>query len=159
MIYTAKEAFLTIQGEGGQAAGGLRASPAAIGGTVSSGIALAICAFCDTAFVGVDGAGRGQVNDRPGPDPPHRNYVAGRAVSRNWSSSGQFLACCVDHHVPMGRVIDLVVHRVFPGAASFAACRSSAPDAALASATARRPGQSYKNYSTGLLGKRSSVAL
>lgn len=41
MIYTAKEAFLTIQGEGGQAAGGLRASPAAIGGTVSSGIALA----------------------------------------------------------------------------------------------------------------------
>jgi 7-carboxy-7-deazaguanine synthase (Cx14CxxC type) len=63
MTYSAKEVFLTVQGEGGQAG-----RPAVflrfVGCNLWSGReqdrASAVCTFCDTDFVGVDGGGGGK---------------------------------------------------------------------------------------------------
>ncbi|WP_421787749.1 7-carboxy-7-deazaguanine synthase [Hyphobacterium sp.] len=63
MTYSVKEIFLTVQGEGGQAG-----RPAVFcrfaGCNLWSGLerdrATAICNFCDTEFVGTDGAGGGK---------------------------------------------------------------------------------------------------
>ena len=65
MTYAVKEAFLTLQGEGVQA-GQPRGVPAlcrlqSVDGARGRTGATAVCNFCDTDFVGTDGAGRGQV--------------------------------------------------------------------------------------------------
>ncbi|PTS75373.1 7-carboxy-7-deazaguanine synthase [Sphingomonas sp. HMWF008] len=66
MIYTVKEMFLTLQGEGVQA--GRRAVFVRFAGcNLWSGReqdrATAVCRFCDTDFVGTDGAGGGKFAD------------------------------------------------------------------------------------------------
>lgn len=66
MSYAVKEIFLTLQGEGGQAG-----RPAVFcrfaGCNLWSGLerdrASAVCAFCDTDFVGMDGPGGGRFAD------------------------------------------------------------------------------------------------
>lgn len=63
MTYSVKEIFLTLQGEGGQA-GRAAVFCRFAGCNLWSGReadrATAVCTFCDTDFVGVDGAGGGK---------------------------------------------------------------------------------------------------
>ena len=63
MTYAAKEVFLTVQGEGGQtgrAAIFLRFAGCNLWNGLERDRASAICSFCDTDFVGVDGDGGGK---------------------------------------------------------------------------------------------------
>ena len=66
MSYAVKEIFLTLQGEGGQA-GRAAVFCRFAGCNLWSGReqdrATAACTFCDTDFVGMDGAGGGRFND------------------------------------------------------------------------------------------------
>src|ERR1700720_2118038 len=63
MTYSVKEIFLTLQGEGGQA-GRAAVFCRFAGCNLWSGReadrATAVCTFCDTDFVGVDGEGGGK---------------------------------------------------------------------------------------------------
>lgn len=65
MTYSVKEIFLTLQGEGGQA-GKAAVFCRFAGCNLWSGReqdrATAVCTFCDTDFVGVDGEGGGKFN-------------------------------------------------------------------------------------------------
>ncbi len=66
MTYSVKETFLTVQGEGGQAgrpAVFLRFSGCNLWSGLERDRADAICSFCDTDFVGVDGDGGGKFLD------------------------------------------------------------------------------------------------
>lgn len=63
MTYSVKETFLTIQGEGGQAgrpAVFLRFSGCNLWNGLERDRETAVCAFCDTDFVGTDGDGGGK---------------------------------------------------------------------------------------------------
>ena len=63
MSYAAKEIFLTVQGEGGQAgrpAVFLRFAGCNLWNGLERDRATAVCTFCDTDFVGVDGDGGGR---------------------------------------------------------------------------------------------------
>jgi len=63
MTYSVKEMFLTVQGEGGQAgrpAVFLRFAGCNLWNGAEDDRAGAICTFCDTDFVGVDGPGGGK---------------------------------------------------------------------------------------------------
>lgn len=63
MTYMVKETFLTVQGEGGQAgrpAVFLRFAGCNLWNGLERDRAGAVCAFCDTDFVGVDGDGGGK---------------------------------------------------------------------------------------------------
>ena len=63
VTYSAKEVFLTVQGEGGQAgrpAVFLRFAGCNLWSGREQDRANAVCAFCDTDFVGVDGDGGGK---------------------------------------------------------------------------------------------------
>lgn len=63
MTWSVKEAFLTIQGEGGQAgrpAVFLRFSGCNLWSGLERDRAAAVCSFCDTDFVGTDGDGGGK---------------------------------------------------------------------------------------------------
>jgi len=63
MTYSAKEIFLTVQGEGGQAgrtAVFLRFAGCNLWSGREQDRATATCAFCDTDFVGTDGDGGGR---------------------------------------------------------------------------------------------------
>jgi 7-carboxy-7-deazaguanine synthase len=63
MTYAAKEIFLTVQGEGGQAgrpAVFLRFSGCNLWNGRESDRATSVCTFCDTDFVGTDGDGGGK---------------------------------------------------------------------------------------------------
>ena len=63
MTYAVKEAFLTVQGEGGQArrpAVFLRFAGCNLWNGLERDRASAVCSFCDTDFVGVDGDGGGK---------------------------------------------------------------------------------------------------
>lgn len=63
MTYSAKEVFLTVQGEGGQAgrpAVFLRFAGCNLWSGREQDRASAVCTFCDTDFVGVDGDGGGK---------------------------------------------------------------------------------------------------
>ncbi|HEX4180721.1 MAG TPA: 7-carboxy-7-deazaguanine synthase [Caulobacteraceae bacterium] len=79
MSYAVKEIFLTLQGEGGQA-GRAAVFCRFAGCNLWSGRevdrASAICNFCDTDFVGMDGIGGGRFADA-------RNLV--EAVARQWA--------------------------------------------------------------------------
>ena len=62
MSYSAKEVFLTVQGEGGQAgrpAVFLRFAGCNLWNGLERDRASAVCTFCDTDFVGTDGDGGG----------------------------------------------------------------------------------------------------
>lgn len=66
MTYAVKEAFLTVQGEGGQAgrpAVFLRFAGCNLWNGLERDRASAVCTFCDTDFVGVDGDGGGKFID------------------------------------------------------------------------------------------------
>ncbi|MBU2377937.1 MAG: 7-carboxy-7-deazaguanine synthase [Alphaproteobacteria bacterium] len=66
MTYAVKEAFLTVQGEGGQAgrpAVFLRFAGCNLWSGREQDRAGAICSFCDTEFVGTDGDGGGKFRD------------------------------------------------------------------------------------------------
>ena len=63
MTYTAKEIFLTVQGEGGQAGRAavfLRFAGCNLWNGREQDRAAAVCTFCDTDFVGTDGPGGGK---------------------------------------------------------------------------------------------------
>ncbi len=63
MTYSAKEVFLTVQGEGGQAgrpAVFLRFAGCNLWSGREQDRANAVCTFCDTDFVGTDGGGGGK---------------------------------------------------------------------------------------------------
>ncbi len=63
MSYAAKEVFLTVQGEGGQAgrpAVFLRFAGCNLWNGLERDRAAAVCSFCDTDFVGTDGDGGGK---------------------------------------------------------------------------------------------------
>ena len=63
MTWSVKEAFLTIQGEGGQAgrpAVFLRFAGCNLWSGLERDRATAVCSFCDTDFVGTDGDGGGK---------------------------------------------------------------------------------------------------
>jgi 7-carboxy-7-deazaguanine synthase (Cx14CxxC type) len=63
MTYSAKEVFLTVQGEGGQAgrpAVFLRFAGCNLWSGREQDRATAVCSFCDTDFVGTDGDGGGK---------------------------------------------------------------------------------------------------
>ena len=63
MTYSAKEVFLTVQGEGGQAgrpAVFLRFAGCNLWSGLERDRATAVCTFCDTDFVGTDGGGGGK---------------------------------------------------------------------------------------------------
>lgn len=63
MTYSAKEVFLTVQGEGGQAgrpAVFLRFAGCNLWNGLERDRAAAVCSFCDTDFVGTDGDGGGK---------------------------------------------------------------------------------------------------
>jgi 7-carboxy-7-deazaguanine synthase len=69
MTYAVKEAFLTVQGEGGQAgrpAVFLRFAGCNLWNGLERDRASAVCSFCDTDFVGVDGDGGGKFVDAGG---------------------------------------------------------------------------------------------
>jgi 7-carboxy-7-deazaguanine synthase (Cx14CxxC type) len=66
MTYAVKETFLTVQGEGGQAgrpAVFLRFAGCNLWSGREQDRADAVCAFCDTDFVGMDGDGGGRFAD------------------------------------------------------------------------------------------------
>ena len=66
MTYSVKETFLTVQGEGGQAgrpAVFLRFAGCNLWNGLERDRAAAVCSFCDTDFVGVDGDGGGKFTD------------------------------------------------------------------------------------------------
>jgi 7-carboxy-7-deazaguanine synthase (Cx14CxxC type) len=88
MTYSVKEIFLTLQGEGGQA-GRAAVFCRFAGCNLWSGReadrAAAVCSFCDTDFVGVDGPGGGRFAT---PDA-----LAG-AVASHWPGEGRQLVVC-----------------------------------------------------------------
>src|ERR1700753_510179 len=68
MTYSVKEIFLTLQGEGGQtgrAAVFCRFAGCNLWSGREQDRASAVCTFCDTDFVGVDGEGGGRLR-KPG---------------------------------------------------------------------------------------------
>jgi len=66
MTYAVKETFLTVQGEGGQAGRAavfLRFAGCNLWNGLERDRETAVCSFCDTDFVGVDGDGGGKFAD------------------------------------------------------------------------------------------------
>jgi 7-carboxy-7-deazaguanine synthase (Cx14CxxC type) len=88
MAYSVKEIFLTLQGEGGQA-GRAAVFCRFAGCNLWSGReadrAEAVCSFCDTDFVGVDGPGGGKFATP--------EALAG-AVASHWRGEGRQLVVC-----------------------------------------------------------------
>jgi 7-carboxy-7-deazaguanine synthase len=79
MTYSVKECFLTVQGEGGQAGRAavfLRFSGCNLWSGREADRATAVCTFCDTDFVGVDGEGGGRFVDADA----LADHVAGRWI-------------------------------------------------------------------------------
>lgn len=88
MTYSAKEVFLTVQGEGGQAgrpAVFLRFAGCNLWSGLERDRAKAVCTFCDTDFVGVDGPGGGKF-DTPAALADH--------VAGFWPGGGTPLVVC-----------------------------------------------------------------
>ncbi len=89
MSYAVKETFLTLQGEGGQA--GRRAVFCRFAGcNLWSGREVdragAVCTFCDTDFVGVDGPGGGRFENA---------QILARAIADCWGQDreGRLVVC------------------------------------------------------------------
>ena len=90
MSYAVKELFLTLQGEGGQA-GRAAVFCRFAGCNLWSGReadrAAAICSFCDTDFVGLDGPGGGRFAG------PHELALAARALWRGPAGEPRLVVC------------------------------------------------------------------
>ena len=89
MTYTAKEIFLTVQGEGGQAGRAavfLRFAGCNLWSGREQDRATAVCSFCDTDFVGTDGPGGGKFRT---PE------ALARAVADAWrgGEAGRLVVC------------------------------------------------------------------
>lgn len=89
MTYTAKEIFLTVQGEGGQAGRAavfLRFAGCNLWSGREQDRATAVCSFCDTDFVGTDGPGGGKFRT---PE------ALARAVADAWQGgeAGRLVVC------------------------------------------------------------------
>ena len=89
MTYTAKEIFLTVQGEGGQAGRAavfLRFAACNLWSGREQDRATAVCSFCDTDFVGTDGPGGGKFRT---PE------ALARAVADAWrgGEAGRLVVC------------------------------------------------------------------
>ena len=89
MTYAVKELYVTLQGEGaqtGRRAVFLRFAGCNLWSGREADRATAVCSFCDTDFVGVDGPGGGKFGDAAslaaavaaawGPEPGHRLVIA-----------------------------------------------------------------------------------
>lgn len=103
MSYAVKEMFLTLQGEGVQA--GRRAVFARFAGcNLWSGLekdrATAVCRFCDTEFVGMDGDGGGRFADA-------RAFAD--AVSRIWGTETEARFVVLTGGEPMLQVDDALI--------------------------------------------------
>lgn len=90
MTYAVKEIFYTLQGEGGQsgrAAVFCRFAGCNLWSGREQDRSAAVCSFCDTDFVGTDGAGGGKF------DTPE---ALAAAVARHWpaAAGGQPLVVC-----------------------------------------------------------------
>ena len=97
MSYAVKEIFLTLQGEGARRAAARCscASPAAICGAGARRTGRrADCNFCDTDFVGTDGAGRRQLLTRPSLADRVAELCGPRRRPPRWSSSPAASRCC-----------------------------------------------------------------
>ncbi|WP_174299869.1 7-carboxy-7-deazaguanine synthase [Caulobacter sp. S45] len=90
MSYAVKELFLTLQGEGGQA-GRAAVFCRFAGCNLWSGReqdrAGAVCTFCDTDFVGLDGEGGGRF------DTPERLAAAAAAIWRGPEGQPKLVVC------------------------------------------------------------------
>ena len=88
MSYAVKEIFLTLQGEGGQA-GRAAVFCRFAGCNLWSGReadrASAVCTFCDTDFVGMDGEGGGRFDTA---------QALAQAVADKWQGAGNRLVVC-----------------------------------------------------------------
>lgn len=103
MSYAVKEMFLTLQGEGVQA--GRRAVFIRFAGcNLWSGReqdrATAICRFCDTDFVGTDGAGGGRFADAP---------ALAAAAAAFWGEGVEGRFCVLTGGEPMLQIDDALV--------------------------------------------------
>ncbi|HRE61228.1 MAG TPA: 7-carboxy-7-deazaguanine synthase [Micropepsaceae bacterium] len=88
MTYSVKEMFFTLQGEGaraGRAAVFLRFAGCNLWSGLERDRASAICQFCDTEFVGTDGAGGGKFS---------RAADLARAVAALWPGGGKPYVVC-----------------------------------------------------------------
>src|SRR5689334_24009761 len=103
MSYAVKEIFLTLQGEGGQAG-----RPAVFcrfaGCNLWSGLerdrATAVCTFCDTDFVGMDGPGGGRFADA---------QALAAAVAAAWRGGGEGRLVVLTGGEPLLQVDDALV--------------------------------------------------
>ena len=81
-VYSVKECFLTLQGEGGQAGRAavfLRFAGCNLWSGLERDRATAVCQFCDTDFIGIDGQGGGKF-DTPSALAAHARAIAGDEV-------------------------------------------------------------------------------
>lgn len=104
MTYAVKELFLTLQGEGMQA--GRRAVFVRFTGcNLWSGReddrAAAICRFCDTDFVGMDGDGGGRFSDAA---------ALSRAVATTWGDDRTHRYVVLTGGEPMLQIDDALIH-------------------------------------------------
>jgi 7-carboxy-7-deazaguanine synthase (Cx14CxxC type) len=82
-MYTVKEIFATLQGEGaqtGRAAVFLRFAGCNLWSGLEPGRDSAVCRFCDTDFIGADGPGGGKFADAAG---------LANAVAQCWDAAGE----------------------------------------------------------------------
>ena len=90
MSYAIKELFLTLQGEGGQAGRAAvfcRFSGCNLWSGREQDRATAVCSFCDTDFVGLDGEGGGRF------DTPERLAAAAAALWRGPEGQPKLVVC------------------------------------------------------------------
>ena len=83
MVYSVKELYYTLQGEGiqtGRPAVFCRFSGCNLWSGQEKERSTAICQFCDTEFVGVDGQGGGKFNNA---------LALSRAIAETWASSSE----------------------------------------------------------------------
>ena len=109
MTYAVKELFLTLQGEGAQA--GRRAVFCRFAGcNLWSGReedrATAVCQFCDTDFVGTDGAGGGKFADAA---------ALARAVAAAWGPGTERRYVVLTGGEPMLQIDDALVDALHAG--------------------------------------------
>ncbi|TKD51274.1 7-carboxy-7-deazaguanine synthase [Sphingomonas baiyangensis] len=103
MSYAVKELFLTLQGEGvhaGRRAVFVRFAGCNLWSGREADRAHAICRFCDTDFVGVDGDGGGRFADAP---------ALAHAVEAAWGAGGERRFCVLTGGEPMLQVDDALV--------------------------------------------------
>ena len=102
MSYAVKEVFYTLQGEGaqaGRAAVFLRFAGCNLWSGREADRAGAVCTFCDTDFVGMDGQGGGRFADAE---------TLGDAVAARWPGGGQPLVVCTGGE-PLLQLDDVLV--------------------------------------------------